>query len=247
MDRLIYIAMNGAKSTLEQQAVLANNLANVSTTGFKAQLSAFRALPVVGEGAKTRVFVVDTTVGADLSQGPILQTGRKLDVAVQGDGWIAVQGKDGREAYTRAGDLQLNSNGLLQTRSGLNVLREGGPITVPPNNDVYIGADGTVSTIPRDSTPNVVDIVGRLKLVNPPAKELERGADGLFRLKSGGLAPADGGVQLATGALEGSNVSMVAALVDMISQARQYETQVKLLQTAQDNSRQWSQVMSISA
>jgi flagellar basal-body rod protein FlgF len=247
MDRLIYLAMNGAKSALDQQAVLANNLANVSTTGFKAQLSASRALPVVGEGAKTRVFVVDTTVGADQSQGPILQTGRKLDIAVQGEGWIAVQGKDGREAYTRAGDLQLNANGLLQTRTGLNVLGESGPISVPPNNDVYIGADGTVSTIPTDAVPNAVNIVGRIKLVKPPARDLERGADGLFRLSSGQSAPADGSVQLATEAIEGSNVSMVAALVDMISQARLYETQVKLLQTAQDNSQKWSQMMSITA
>jgi flagellar basal-body rod protein FlgF len=247
MDRLIYIAMNGAKHTLDRQAVTAHNLANLSTSGYKSQIGAFRALPVVGEGAKTRVFTVDSTIGTDFRAGAMQQTGRRLDVAVDGPGWIAVQGPDGREAYTRAGDLQLSANGLLQTRTGLNVLGDGGPITVPPNNDVSIGYDGTVSVVPTDNVPNTVNLVGRIKLVNPPSKDLVRGDDGLFRTKTGRPAPADGSVRLATGALEGSNVSMVDALVDMISQARHYETQLKLLQTAEANAQQWGQVMSMSA
>ena len=151
MDRLIYIAMNGAKATLERQAATANNMANVSTTGYKGQVNAFRALPVAGEGAKTRVFTVETTVGADWKEGPIMQTGRKLDVAVNGKGWITVLGPDLRLGYTRAGDLQVSANGLLQTRTGLNVMGQGGPITVPPNSTVTIGEDGTVSTIPTDT------------------------------------------------------------------------------------------------
>jgi flagellar basal-body rod protein FlgF len=247
MDRLIYIAMNGAKHTLERQAVTAHNLANLSTTGYKAQIAAFRALPVEGQGARTRVFTVDSTIGADLRQGPMVQTGRRLDVAVEGSGWIAVQGKDGREAYTRAGELQLNANGLLQTRTGLTVQGESGPIAIPPNNDVSIGKDGTVSVVPTDNIPNTVNILGRIKLVNPPDKDLVRGDDGLFRLKTGRPAPADANVQLSAGVIEGSNVSMVDALVDMISQARHYETQIKLLQTAETNSKQWDQVMSMTS
>jgi flagellar basal-body rod protein FlgF len=247
MDRLIYIAMNGAKHTLEQQAVVSANLANALTAGFKSAVSAFRALPVVGEGANTRTFVVDTSVGSDFRSGPMDLTGRALDVAVRTEGWIAVQGRDGREAYTRAGDLQISATGLLQTRSGFNVLGEGGPITVPPNSEVTIGGDGTVSTVPTDTTPNAVNIVGRIKLVNPPEAQLERGLDGLFRLSTGQPAPADASVQLASGVLEGSNVSMVEALVDMIAHARQYETQIKLLQTAEQNAAGWSQVMNISA
>jgi flagellar basal-body rod protein FlgF len=247
MDRLIYIAMNGAKHTLDRQAVTAHNLANLSTSGYKAQIGAFRALPVVGEGAKTRVFTVDSTIGTDFRAGAMQQTGRRLDVAVDGPGWIAVRGPDGREAYTRAGDLQLSANGLLQTRSGLSVLGDGGPIAIPPNNDVSIGSDGTVSAVPTDNVPNTVNILGRIKLVNPPARDLVRGDDGLFRTRSGRPVPADGNVRLATSALEGSNVSMVDMLVDMISQARHYETQLKLLQTAEANARQWGQVMSMSA
>jgi flagellar basal-body rod protein FlgF len=247
MDRLIYIAMNGAKATLESQAATANNMANVSTTAFKAQVDAFRALPVEGEGAKTRVFTVETTVGTDFKEGPIQQTGRSLDVAVNGKGWIAVLGPDLREAYTRAGDLQLSANGLLQTRTGLSVMGVSGPITVPPNSNVSIGTDGTVSAIPTDSTPNVVNIVGQIKLVNPPEPNLVRGDDGLFRLKRGGLTVPDPNVQLTSGALEGSNVNMVQALVDMIAQARHYDTQIKLLETAETNARSWSQVMTLSA
>jgi flagellar basal-body rod protein FlgF len=247
MDRLIYIAMTGAKQLFERQAVEANNLANVATPGYRAVVSAMRALPVIGPGAATRVYVAETTVAADLRPGPIMQTGRDLDVAIAGEGWIAVQGRDGREAYTRAGDLQLSGTGLLQTRTGLNVLGDGGAITVPPNNRAAIGADGTVSAIPTDTIPNAVNIVGRIKLVNPQPADLERGEDGLFRLKRGRVSPPDGRVELAVGALEGSNVSMVESLVDMIAHARQYETQVKLLQTAETNARQWSQVMNLSA
>jgi flagellar basal-body rod protein FlgF len=247
MDRLIYVAMNGAKAALERQATTANNMANVTTVGYKGQVNAFRALPVAGEGAKTRVFTVETTLGADWKEGPILQTGRKLDVAVNGKGWIAVLGANRREGYTRAGDLQVSANGLLQTRSGLNVMGQGGPITIPPNSTVSIGEDGTVSTIPTDSIPNVVNIVGQIRLVNPPEQDLVRSDDGLFRLRNGRPALPDPNVRLTSGALEGSNVSMVQALVDMIAQARHYDTQIKLLQTAETDARGWSQVMNLSA
>lgn len=186
MDRLIYVAMNGAKHTLERQAVVANNMANASTTGYRAALAAFRALPVFGTGAPTRTFVVDSTVGSDLRPGAVLPTGRSLDVAINGQGWIAVQGRDGREAYTRAGDLQIDSTGALQTRNGLAVLGEGGPIVIPPNSEITIGADGTVSAIPTDTIPNAVNIVGRIKLVNPPAGNLKRSDDGLFRPTTAG-------------------------------------------------------------
>jgi flagellar basal-body rod protein FlgF len=246
MDRLIYIAMTGAKHTLEQQAVVANNLSNASTTGFKAELAAFRAVPVVGPGSPTRAFVVDTTIGADFTPGPLMQTGRALDIAVKGQGFIAVQGPNRREAYTRDGGLQINANGVLQTRSGLNVVGEGGNITIPPNSRVAIGEDGTVSVIPTDAPPNAVSIVGQIKLVNPPEANMERGADGLFRQKNGRPAAADPNVQVTSGGLEGSNVSAVETLVQMISHARQFETQVKLLTTADANAQRWSQVLNLS-
>lgn len=247
MDRMIYIAMNGAKHSMQQQAVTAHNLANASTTGYKAEANAFRALPVLGDGAQTRTFVVDSTTGADLSAGAIQSTGRDLDVAVQGKGWIAVQAADGSEAYTRDGSLQVGSNGLLQTRSGLQVLGDGGPIAVQADAEITIGRDGTISIIPMGQTPNTVATVGRLKLVNPPETDLTKSGDGLFRLKSGLPAPADASVALMQKSLETSNVSVVDSLVSMISLSRQFDMQMKLLQSAEANAGKASQLINLNA
>ncbi len=243
MDRLIYTAMSGAKHLLEQQAVVAHNLANANTTGFRAELSAFRVVPVVGDGLNTRAFVVDSTVGSDLTPGVLQGTGRPLDVAVQGAGFIAVQATDGSEAYTRAGDLQIDVNGQLQTRSGNAVIGDGGPIAVPPDSTVTIAPDGTLSTVPTIGVPNAVATVGRIKLVNPGQNEIVRGADGLFRMKSGNPADADASVALASGTLEGSNVNIVDAMVRLIENARQFDMQMKMLQSAESNSAQATSVL----
>lgn len=246
MDRLIYIAMNGAKHTMLQQAQVAHNLSNASTNGYKAEANSFRALPVFGDGAKTRTFVVDSTTGADLSTGAIQNTERDLDIAVQGKGWLAVQTADGSEAYTRNGSLLVGSNGLLQTRNGLTVMGDGGPLAVPPDAEVTIAKDGTVSAIPAGQAASTIATVGRLKLVNPPEADLVKGGDGLFRLNSGVPAPADANVVLTQKALEASNVNAVDALVNMISLARQYDMQIKLLQNAETNSRQAAQIMTMT-
>lgn len=235
MDRVVYIAMTGARELTRQQAAVSHSLANVSTHGFKQELSVLRALPVVGEGARTRAFVAETTPRTDYSQGIIQQTGRALDVAIRGAGWLAVQGADGREAYTRAGQLQVSQNGVLQTSTGLNVMGDGGPIAVAPDQDVAIANDGTVSTIPVGQNLNAVSIAGRLKVVNPPEQDLTRGEDGLFRLKNGGVALADANVNVLSGSLEGSNVNPAEALVNMISLGRQFETQMRVLRAAEDN------------
>jgi flagellar basal-body rod protein FlgF len=247
MDRLIYVAMTGAKATLDQQASVAHNLANVSTTGFRAEMNAFRAVPVVGEGAATRTFVVDATTGADFAPGAIQHTGRDLDVAVQGKGWIAVQAADGTEAYTRAGSLRLSPNNELVTASGNAVLGDGGPVAIPSDTRVTIGGDGTVSTVPTDNRVSQNSTVGRIKLVNPPEGELERGGDGLFRLRGGGGAPIDDTVRLVSGAVESSNVNPVECMVSMITLSRQFDMQMKLLQNAESNSRQASQLLGINS
>lgn len=246
MDKLIYTAMTGASQVLQQQAAVSENLANVSTPGFRAVLSTFRAVPLVGEGLPTRTFVVDSTPGADFTPGVFQQTGRELDVAINGAGWIAVQGADGKEAYTRNGSFQITPNGVLQTRTGLNVAGDGGPITVPPDTEVTFAKDGTLSTVPSGSKPAQVVVVGRLKLVNPPPGQLERGGDGLFRLKDGTTAIADVNVGVVPGSLEGSNVNTVEAMVNMISLARKFDMQMKMLQSADNNARQASQIMNVS-
>jgi flagellar basal-body rod protein FlgF len=168
MDRLIYTAMTGAKHVFMQQAGTANNLANASTVGFKAMEHRFRAVEVLGEGMPTRAFVVDASVSDVFDEGPLMFSGRNLDVAVQGRGWIAVQTPDGGEAYTRAGALDVDVNGQLVTKNGLVVLGDGGPIAVPPDNNIEIGADGTVSVVPNTGSPNNTNAIGRIKLVNPP-------------------------------------------------------------------------------
>jgi flagellar basal-body rod protein FlgF len=247
MDRLIYVAMNGAKHAVSKQASTSHNLANVSTDGFRAQYNSARAVAVIGPGQATRTFAVDSTVGTNFAPGPIDHTGRPLDVAVQGRGWIAVQGADGREAYTRSGALEVNANGQLQTKTGLNVVGGGGPITIPPEATLSIARDGTVSTIPTIGAPNITNTVGRIKLVNPDERNLVRGEDGLFRLPNGAAAPADESVALAPLALERSNVNAVSAITDMISQGRQFEMQVRLIQTADQNARSAAQLLGLNA
>lgn len=247
MDRLIYTAMTGAKHAFLQQAGVANNLANASTTGFRAMEQRFRAVPVNGVGAPTRAFVVDASVANDYDQGPMMATGRPLDVAVQGAGWLAVQGPDGREAYTRAGNLKVDANGQLQTAGGLNVLGDSGPIAVPPDNTITIAPDGTVSTIPLFGTPNNVNAVGVIKLVNPPENQLVRGDDGLFRTANGQAADADPNVRLAPETLEGSNVNPVDSMVSMISLSRQFEMHMQMLQTASSNASKATEILSMTA
>ena len=247
MDRLIYTAMTGARHILDQQASVANNLANVSTSGYRSVASAFLAVPLEGEGLPTRTMVVSSTPGANFSPGELQATGRDLDVALQGSGWIAVQQKDGTEAYTRNGSLQVGPNGMLQTRNGLNVLGDGGPISVPPDGTITIGRDGTISLVPLVPPPNAVSTVGRIKLVNPDPSQLVRGADGLFRLRSGGVAEADSNVTLASGALEGSNVNVVEELISMISLSRQFDMQMKMLANAETNAQKSSQILNVGA
>jgi flagellar basal-body rod protein FlgF len=247
MDRMIYVAMTGAKHILGQQAAVAHNLANASTNGYRAAASAFRAVPVRGEGLPTRTFVVDTTPGANFAPGALQSTGRELDVAVQGAGWIAVQSASGGEAYTRNGSLQISPNGMLQTRAGLNVLGDGGPISIPPDSSVSIARDGTVSVVSTVPPPKSVNAVGRIKLVNPEEQLLARGGDGLFRLAGGGSAEADPNVALAAGALEGSNVNVVEEMISMIGLARQFDLQMQLLSNAEKNASQASRILNIGS
>jgi flagellar basal-body rod protein FlgF len=242
MDRLIYTSMTGAKHLFNRQAVLANNLANASTTGFRADLVAQRAVPTQGGAPGARIFSLETTTGSDFTPGPMLATGRALDVAVQGSGWIAVQGFDGNEAYTRAGNLQVNVDGTLTLPNGLPVLGDGGPITVPADATLQIAADGTISA--KTANSPTVNQVGRLKLVNPEGNALVKSLDGLFRTRNGEPADTDPNVRVADGTLEGSNVNVVEAMVGMIAAARQFEMQMKMLAVAEQNEQKAGSLLS---
>ena len=246
MDRMIYTAMTGAKHILEKQATASNNLANATTTGFRAQVDQFRAVHVQGAPLATRAFVVDSTTGADFRAGAIQHTGRELDMAVQGQGWFAVQAADGSEAYTRNGSLRMDENGILKTHNGLNVLSDGGPLSIPPGRNLAVAKDGTVSILPDGSAATGLTSIGRMKMVNPKQADMVRGDDGLFRMKDGKPAAADPNVMLISGSLESSNVNVVDEMVNMISLARQFEMQMKLLQNAQENDAKASQLLSMS-
>jgi flagellar basal-body rod protein FlgF len=246
MDRMIYTAMTGAKHILEQQATTAHNLANATSTGFKSQVDSFRAVPVISDGLATRAFVVDATVGADFNPGAIQSTNRDLDVAVQGKGWFVAQRADGSEGYTRNGSFKVSENGVLQTASGLTLMGDGGPISIPPDVAVSIAKDGTVSSVSNNTSPGPSNVIGRLKLVNPPETNLIRGEDGMFNTKDGNPAEVDANVVVISGALESSNVNVVDAMVSMISLARQFEMQMKLMQNAENNANKASQLLSLS-
>ncbi|BAO44289.1 flagellar basal-body rod protein FlgF [Thiolapillus brandeum] len=246
MDRMLYIAMTGAREIMNSQAVNTNNLANASTTGFRADLEAFTSTPVWGDGHPDRAYATVEGMGVDLSGGSIQTTGRDLDVAIKGDGWIAVQAPDGSEAYTRAGDLRVDSFGILTTGAGYPVIGEGGPIAVPPNGKLEIGQDGTITVQPLGQDINALAVVDRIKLVKPSPNALKKGEEGLMQLRGGGLAEADASVTLVSGALESSNVSTVDSMVRMIELARQFEMQVKMMKTAEDNDRSAAKLMSMS-
>lgn len=246
MDRLIYTAMTGAKHTLGRQAAVSHNLANATSTGYRAEEHRLRAVPIISQGLPTRAFVVDSSVATDFTPAALHQTGRVFDVAVQGKGWIALALPDGSEAYTRNGSLEASANGLLQTRNGIPVQGDGGPISIPPNTEVTIAKDGTVSVINSSGAQNAVNAIGRIKLVNPAENELSRGEDGLFRLAEGAAADTDPSVALASGYLEDSNVNVVEQMVNMISLARQFDMQMKMLQSAETNDRAAAQLLSMN-
>ena len=244
MDRLIYTAMSGATAAANRQAALSNNLANVSTNGFRAQLATYRAVPLRGDGATTRVFALEASAGYSGKPGPAMRTDRALDAMTTGNGWFAVQGLDGNEAYTRNGRFEVAEDGTLKTGNGLTVLSsDGSPISVPAGAQVSIGHDGNMSAKVGDQPAN---IIGRLKMATPSVDDpLKRGDDGLFRTLSGDPMGNDDTARLAVGSLEGSNVNAVETMVGMIQTARQFEVQMRLMQTAESNDRSAGQLLGL--
>lgn len=234
MDHSIYVAMTGASQMMRAQDAVSHNLANASTTGFKSELTSFTSVPVLGDGEKTRINTVAYGLGNDMTQGSLQSTGRTLDVAVRGPGFIAVQAQDGSEGYTRAGDLQLTADGTLTDAKGNPVVGGGGPITLANATKLQVGEDGTISAVPQGQGPETVSTLDRIKLVSGDTAMVQ-GSDGLMHPADGNTAQADDTVRLATGTLEGSNVNASAELVKMISLSRQYEMAVKSIKTAEDN------------
>lgn len=234
MDRMLYIAASGAGETLVAQGNASNNLANANTSGFLADLNQFRSMPVFGEGHATRVYAMDERPQTDFARGSIEQTGRDLDIAVKDGGWFAVQARDGSEAYSRRGDLRFDANGMLTTGNGLPIIGNNGPVALPPFDAVHIGSDGTISIRPAGAPENEVAVIDRIKMIAPQYDQMQKGEDGLMRLKDGSDAPAAFEQRLVSGALEASNVNIVNEMVNMIELSRRFEMQVKLMTTAEE-------------
>ncbi|ASY77709.1 MULTISPECIES: flagellar basal body rod protein FlgF [Pectobacterium] len=250
MDHAIYTAMGGASQSLEKQAITANNLANASTPGFRAQLSALRAVPVNGLTLPTRTLVVASTPGADMTEGVMNYTGRAMDVALPKESWLAVQTADGGEAYTRNGNMEISADGQL-TIQGRVVMGDGGPIDIPPQAQISISADGTISALNAGDPPNTIAQLGRLKLVKATGQEVERSDDGLFRLtqqaqqQRGNVLQNDPTVRIMPGVIEGSNVNTVDTMVDMIANARRFEMQMKIISSVDDNAQRANQILAM--
>jgi flagellar basal-body rod protein FlgF len=234
MDKLVYTAASGLKAHLASQAAIANNMANVSTTGFRADRVVFDRLSLQGSDFDTRTPASAEVVDADRKPGAIQQTGRPLDMAVASDSWIAVQSSDGTEAYTRRGDLEITPSGVLQTGDGFPVIGSGGPITVPPAQSVSISASGEVSIVPVGGDAKAPQVIDTIKLASTKGSETVKGTDNLLYVKGGGVLPTDLDAKVESGALEGSNVNMTQALVDMIENQRAYEVQANLMKSAKD-------------
>jgi len=232
MDKMLYTAANGARQAMKAQTAISHNLANANTTGFKAHFNTFTNWHVEGPGFNTRVLNQQSADDIDMDKGSIISTGRELDVAINGDGFIAVQNKDGNEAYTRAGDLRMDSEGRLTTGGGFSVIGNGGPIVIPPAEKIEIGQDGSISIVPVGQTADSLVVADRIKLVSPEVKELQKNSDGLFELKSGVNAAVSVDVVVENGVLESSNVSAVGQMIELITNARQFETNIKLMQEA---------------
>ncbi|MGM0526732.1 MAG: flagellar basal-body rod protein FlgF [Pseudomonadota bacterium] len=247
MDKMLWVSMSGAKENMNAVALRANNLANANTTGFKADLQQARSMQAFGEGLPSRVFSMTESPGQNFANGAMQTTGRNLDVAVQGQGWIAVQDANGEEKYTRNGSFEIGADGMLKNDRGQPVMGDAGPIFIPmPIDNLTIGKNGNISIRPQGAPEDAMELVDRIKLVNPPNGNVKKSSDGLFELKDGQQAIADANVKLSIGSLEGSNVNTVDEMTQMIALQRQYEMNVKLMKTADENAQRSESLMRIS-
>lgn len=246
MDKLFYLAMTGATNTFVSQSVVSNNLAHAEIPAFKSDLEQFRSMPVYGDGHPSRAYAMTERPGIDYRAGTINNTGNPLDVAINGDGWFAVQVADGTEAYTRRGDFRVNTSGILENGDGHIVLGNGGPIAVPPAEEIIAGSDGTLTIRPLGQDERSLAVLDRLKLVNPPLEDINKSIDGLFRLRDGTNANFDANVRVAPESLETSNVNIVSAMARMIETARLFEMNIKAMSAAKENDEVGTRILSLN-
>lgn len=246
MDRLIYTALSGMQGSMAKQRVLASNMANAQTVGFRAELLDQRPVTVEGDSLEIRAMQRAQVRGASMAEGEVVRTGRDLDIAVEGDALLAVQAADGSEAYTRRGDLAISATGLLTNGDGYPVMGEGGPITLPLGGKPSIAPDGTVSVTDPAAPEGLAQPVGRIKLAGWMGSPISKGLDGLFRVEGGGILPADQEATVIAGSLEQSNVNATEVLVEMIDAQRLFDMRTKLISTAREMDEGGAQLMRMS-
>jgi len=247
MDKGLYVAMTAAKQTMWAQSIHSNNLANANTAGFKADLAQLRSMPVFGgEGLPTRAYAMTERPATEFSQGGLMETGRDFDVAIEGDGFLAVQAPDGSEAYTRGGAFYIDANGLLKVGNDLPVLGNGGPIAIPPANKVEIGVDGSITVVAKGQSVSQLAQVDRIKLIKPDIESVHKGVDGLFRIGNGGVGEADASVRVISGFLEASNVNVVDEFTRIVGLARQYEMNVKLMSRLEEADESSARILQVN-
>lgn len=245
MDKLAYTSVNAMKSLMNRQTVIANNMANSNTIGFKADMVSAKAQYLNGPGHDSRAMAVERDMQSNMNSGTVTQTGRSLDIALKGDAMFAVQSLDGKEAYSRRGDFNIGPSGIMLTGDGFPVLGESGPITVPPAERVDFGGDGTIFFVPEGGDPTQPQELGKIKLVSTTGSQISKGADTLFHVADDGTLPVDENAKVIPGALEGSNVNMTTALVDMIETSRAWETQARLLKMTEELDDSGASIMSL--
>ncbi|EPJ91154.1 MULTISPECIES: flagellar basal body rod protein FlgF [Pseudomonas] len=246
MDKYLYVAMTGASQNALAQKAHANNLANISTNGFQRDLEQARSMPVFGDSFPARAFALSERPATDFTPGALVETGRDLDVAVSGDGWLAVQAPDGSEAYVRTASMNVDALGILRAGNGMPIMGNGGPIAVPPQQQIEVGQDGTISIRAQGEGPRVMAQVDRIKLVQPDLKTMSKGLDGLIHTNDGQPAPADANVQVVSGFLEASNVNAVDEMTSVLALSKQFELHIKMMNTAKEDDQAMTRVLSIS-
>ena len=246
MDKYLYVAMTGASQNALAQKAHANNLANISTNGFQRDLEQARSMPVFGDSFAARAFALTERPATDFSPGALVETGRDLDVAVSGDGWLAVQAPDGSEAYVRTASMNVDALGILRAGNGMPIMGNGGPIAVPPQQQIEVGEDGTISIRAQGEGPRVMAQVDRIKLVQPDLKTMSKGLDGLIHINDGQPAPADANVRVTSGFLEASNVNAVDEMTSVLALSKQFELHIKMMNTAKEDDQAMTRVLSIS-
>ena len=246
MDKYLYVAMTGASQNALAQKAHANNLANISTNGFQRDLEQARSMPVFGDGFPARAFALSERPATDFTPGALVETGRDLDIAVNGDGWVAVQAPNGGEAYVRTASMNVDSLGILRAGNGMPIMGNAGPIAVPPQQQIEVGQDGTISVRAMGEGPRVMAEVDRIKLVQPNLQNMTKGLDGLIHTIDGQPARADAMVRVTSGFLEASNVNAVEEMTSVLALAKQFELHIKMMNTAKEDDQAMTRVMAMS-